>query len=360
MRFRAVLLVTAFLAACDRKIETAQPEQAPEAPAVAEVAAADSYGEPGEEVNDVAFWSHPSVAFESLLLAVTDAAIDAFAVETGERVFALEGGADSIAVFYAGAGSPGHLIAGGDGAYRIFAVAADGKSAAPLGGLIDAGADVPVFCVRSGPAPAVYEIAGGAVAARTLTIVASRAELGAPVRLADAAGAVACHVDPFTDNVITVAGDGAIRRIDAATGTVFGIALPAGLSPVSSGLAAGRTETGDPALQVALLDGATGSVSLFDAGDGHALGAVRVKATFDLTAVGSASQVAIGSANYGGVYRDGALAVVTAGEGAPVRLVPWNGVMGALSLPVLAVPDARTPRGETAEEDVISIEVIEP
>lgn len=358
MRYRAFLIAAALLSACDRKAAAPASEAGTET-VTAEVGAADAFGAPGEQVNDVAFWNHPGVAFESLVLTVNDAAVEAFAVETGELVFSVSGGADSIEVFYSEASSPGYLVAAGDGAYRLFAFAADGKSAAPLG-LYDAAAENPRFCIAGGAEPVVYEIVDGTISSRALKIEQSEAELGLPIKLAETAGAIACHVDPLSDHVIVISSDGAIKRIDAGTGAVFGIALPADLSPESSSVAVGRTEEGDPIVQVALLDGKTGSISLFDGIDGHALGAVRVKATFDLDAVETASRVEIGSANFGGVYRDGALAVVTSGAGAPVRLVPWNGVMGALSLPVPAAPNPRRPKGEPAEEAVISIEVIEP
>ncbi len=358
MRHRAFLIAAVLLSACDRKAADPAPD-ATTPTETAEVAAADAFGASGDEVNDVAFWTHPSVAFESLVLTVNDAGVEAFAVETGERLFSVSGGADAIEVFYAEGSSLGYLVAAGDGAYRMFAIAADGKSASPLA-LFDASAEQPRFCIKGGAQPALYEIAGGTITSRALKIAAGAAQLAAPIRLADAAGATACHVDPLSDNVIVISGDGAIKRIDAATGTIFGVALLADLSPTSTGLAVGRTETGDPVVHVALLDGRAGAISLFDASDGHPLGAVRVKATFDLDAVEAATRIEIGSANFGGVYRDGALAVVTSGDGAPVRLVPWNGVMGALSLPVPAVPNPRMPKGEPAEDRVISIEVVEP
>jgi streptogramin lyase len=362
MRYRAALIAAVALSsACERKTEAPPSEPTPDAPVVAEVAAADSYGVEGERVYDIAFWSHPGVVFESLLLAAADDRITAYRIETGEQKFEIPGGAQGVELFYAGvgAGATGYLLADSGGAYRLNAISQDGAGFNPIA-MANAGVAGAAFCASGGPAPVIYEIVDGKISARTLTIVANGAELGAARAVAAAPNAIACHVDPLSDNVITVSGDGAIRRIDPATGAVFGLALPAGISPVASGLAAGRTEAGDPVAQVALLDADSGSAMLFDAVDGHALGSVRIKATFDLDAVKAATRLAIGSANYGGVYRDGALAVVTSGDGAPIRLAPWNGVMGALSLPVAAVPDPRTPNGAAAEESVISIEVIEP
>jgi hypothetical protein len=361
MRFAAPLALAALLAACERKPEEPIPDPDVKAPAAAEVAAADSYGAPGADVADVAFWSHPSVAFESLLIAATAEAVTAYSIETGESVFEIPGGADEVEVFYAGegAGAQGYLLAAGDGAYRLYTIYQDGAGFDPIttaNGVTSAS----VICAGGGAAPSIYEARGGKLAARALTIVANGAGIGDPRALADIPDAIGCTVDPLTDEIVTASRDGAIRRVDAATGAVFGLALPQDISPSASGLAVARNETGEAQGQVALLDAKSGGVSLFDAKDGRALGAVRVKATFDLGAVESASRIVVGSANYGGVYRDGALAVVTSGDGAPVRLVPWNGVMGALTLPVAAVIDPRAPKGAAAEDDVISIELIEP
>lgn len=358
MRFAPLMIAAVLLVACDRK--GAPPEPAPALPA-AEVAAADAFGSPGETVTDVAFWSHPSIAFESLLLSAGDAGVRADRIETGEAIFEIPGGSDAVEVLYAGVGASatGYLLAAGDGAMRLFRIHQDGSGYDPVA-LADAASSANAFCAGGGAAPKLYEIAGGELSVRMLTIIANGAELGAARALAAADNAIGCHVDPMTEAVILVSRDGAIRRVDPSSGAVFGIALPDGLAPVSSALAFGRDEAGAPVSQVALLDQASGKISVFDASDGHALGAVRIKATFDLGAVTAASRIVIGAANYGGVYRDGALAVVTTGEGAPVRLVPWNGVMGALSLAFPAVTDPRAPAGAPPAEDVISIDVIEP
>ncbi len=358
MRLAPLMFVAILVVACGRK--GASPEPEPNLP-TAEVAAADAFGASGEMVSDVAFWSHPSVAFESLLLSAGEAGLRADRIETGDAIFEIPGRSDAIEVVYAGVGpsATGYLLVSGDGAMRLFRIHQDGAGFDPVA-LANAAFSASAFCAGGGAAPKVYEIDAGKLSVRALTIVADGAELGAARAIAAAEGATACHVDPLTQAVILVSRDGAIRRVDPANGASFGIALPDRLAPVSSALAIGRDETGAPVIQVALLDGPSATISLFDASDGHALGAVRIKATFDLGAVVTASRIAIGAANYGGVYRDGALAVVTSGDGAPVRLVPWNGVMGALSLAVPAVPDPRAPAGDAPEADVISIDVIEP
>jgi len=361
MRFKTLALLALALAACDRKAEVPPAAAEASAPPVKEVAAADAYGTPGDEVTDVAFWSHPTVTFEGLLIAGTASAARAFRIETGEPAFEIPAAGGDLEVLYAGERvlAQGYLISKSNGAYRVFRINQDGKAFDPIA-LENAVAPAGPFCARSGPAPAIYELASGRLSVRSVTIIANGVELGRAQAVAESENAIACHVDPLTDEIITISADGAIRRIDQRTGAVFGIALPQGLAPAASAFAAGRNEAGEPVTMIALLDGAAGAVSFFDAKDGHANGSVRVKATFDLDAVATASRIAIGSANYGGVYRDGALAVVARGEGAPIRLVPLNGVMGALSLPAPVAIDPRSPRAEPADEGVISIEVIEP
>lgn len=361
MRFALALAALVLVAACERKPRKPVPDPDVAAPAVMEVAAADAYGEQGAAVADVAFWSHPTVAFESLLIVATAESIAAFRIETGEQIFEAPGGAEAVEVFYAGEGegAPGYLIAADRGAYRLYAIDKDGAGFGPIE-IENAAAPAGVFCASGGLSPAIFEAAGGRLSARALTIAAGGADFADARPVAEAPDVIGCHVDPLTDEIVTVSGDGAIRRVDPATGAVFGLALPQDLSPSASGAAFGRTETGEAQGQVALLDSRAGVVNLFDLKDGRALGAVRIKATFDLEAVQNASRITVGSANYGGVYRDGALAVVTSGDGAPVRLVPWNGVMGVLSLPVPAAIDPRAPDGPAAEEAVISIDVIEP
>jgi len=362
MRLAIAALTILALTACGRK--SAPAAAGPDAPpaGVLEVAAADGLGEPGDAVKDVAFWSHPSIAFEGLLFAATESAVKAFVIETGLPAFEIPLRADRLEIIYAGVGvqASGHLIASSNGGYQISRIDQDGKAFARIA-LAAASSAAAVYCARGGATPAIFEMtAGGEILKRTLTFIANGADLGEPQKIADVPEAIGCHVDPLSDEINIVGRDGAIRRVDPTTGAVFGVAMPKDLAPSSSAFAVGRNESGERQGLIALLDASAGTVSLFDAVDGHALGRVRIKATFDLDAVQSAAVIAVGSANYGGVYRDGALAVVTAGAGAPIRLVPWNGVMGALSLPVPEVVDPRAPLGKPAEEGIISIDVIEP
>jgi hypothetical protein len=359
-------LALATLTACERKTNAPKPD-APSAEAVREVAAADGYGAPGETVNDVVFWAHPSVNFESLVIAATPDALRSFHVETGEPIGAATdaAGLTAIEIVYApqdGAPSAvGYVIGVADGRYLVRSIHEGTRNFDTI--LVDQGAPAQKrFCAgKVGDGFAIFELGAEALLQRSLSFNAMRAAVGEPTMLAPGRDMIACTVDERTNAVVVTHRDGAIRQIEATTGEAFGLAMPAGVSPESASVAFSKATDGADGGQVAVLDGETGVVRLYDLNDGHALGAVRVKATFDLDAVAQAKSIAIGSANYGNVYRDGALAVITAGgEGAPIRLVPWNGVLTALEQPLGEGFNPRSAYADADEEDVFSIELIEP
>lgn len=362
MRLIALLPALLAFAACERG-----GKEEPAAPAidVKEVAAADGYGEADGKINSVAFWSHPSVNFESLLLVATNLGVEGYSIESGEKVTSVDlAGISAIATVYSGTGAAaqGFLIAARGAGYDFFAI--DNSAGGLFAVSVESGAPGSgKFCAgRAGEALALYEISGDAISARAISIRSAGVSLGDPARLATIAGISACHVDDRSGAIIVIGEDGAIRRVDPLTGESFGLAFIDGGEPSSSALYLRSTAEAEIAAggAIAALDGESGVISLFDIRDGHALGAVRIKSTFDLDAVAAATSIAAGYGNYGGVYRDGALAVVTAGDGAPVRLAPFNGVLDALDLTPGETVDPRAPQAEAAEERVIEIEFEQP
>lgn len=356
MRLTSAALILLALAACER---AKKDEPAAPAVEVREVAAADGYGAPEDAVNAVAFWSHPSVNFESLLIAATDAGLKAFSIESGEEIGSAAAPASKVSVFYLGSGpgAQGYAIASGGGAYSIYAIANDAPSLAPLA-VTGPAPGAEAFCVSGG---VLYEAGGDSLDARDITILSSGAVIGGARKIADAPGVTACHVDDRSGDIITLGTDGAIKRVDPKTGESFGLAFVSGAATASALFLMTAPEPAYPSGgALAVLDGESGVISLFDLVDGHALGAVRIKSTFDLDAVAAAKTIAAGYGNYGGVYRDGALAVITAGDGAPIRLAPWNGVLDALKLPLGENVDPRAPQPAAEPERVIDIELEQP
>lgn len=361
MRLTAAALVFLLLAACERPAKEEPAEPPARAVEVREVAAADAYGEPDESVNAVAFWSHPSVNFESLLLAATDTGLEAFNIETGERVASAGAApASALAVFYSGDGqtAEAYAVALSGGIYEFYAIANDAPAFTPLPAT-NTRAGATAFCAGGG---ALYEAGRGRLAARDIGLSANGVSLSAARDIAPVDKIAACAVDDRAGDIIAISSDGVIRRIDPETGEVFGLAIAEGVKADASGVFLMQTAEPEnaPGGAVVLLDGEAGTARLYDLIDGRALGAVRVKSTFDLDAVASARSIAVGYGNYGGVYRDGALAIVTTGDGAPIRLVPWNGVLAAIQLPLGENVDPRDPHPAAEDEGVLSIEFIEP
>jgi outer membrane protein assembly factor BamB len=348
------LLFAAALAACERPPKP--PEPAPVE--VTEVAAADGFGAEGAAVAAVAFWSHPTLSFQSLVIAAGDDGLQALNIETGDAVWSGgPAGAKQVEVFYEG--GAGYLLASDGVAYRAAAIDNATRALSPLA-VANAAAGAG-FCVGPrGGRTALYEIgAAGDVAWRAIAVAGSNLTLGAPQKVAGAGRVRFCHVDARDGGLITIAADGAIRRIDAATGEAFGLAIADGAID-STAVVLKTREDGGGGGQIAVLDGAAGIIRVFDLADGRPIGAVKVKSTFDLDAVASAKAIAAGYGNYGAVYRDGALAVLAEGGGAPIRLVPWNGVLSALAQPLGETVDPRAPNPIVEEEDILSIEFKEP
>jgi len=349
------------LAACGGPKSDA-PDAAP-APVIdaKEVAAADGYGAPGEKVSAVAFWSHPSVNFQGMLLASTNTGLKAFNIETGDVVATGDGPAAALlAVAYSGTGraAQGYAVTESGGAYQVYAIGNEAPSLTPLPANNSA-AGAASFCVSG---TELYEAGHDQLAVRDISLTAQSATISDARTLASVSGIVACHVDDRSGDVITVSKDGAIKRITPSTGEAFGLTLVDGLKADASALFLTTTTApeGEPGGAIAVLDGKNAVIRLFDLVDGHALGAVRIKATFDLDAIISARTISAGYANYGGVYRDGALAVVTEGDGAPIRLAPWNGVLAALSLPLGETVNPRDPHPAAKDDGVLSIEFQQP
>lgn len=363
MRLIAALAFTVVFAACERAKPPAPAE--PAAPVdIREVAAADAYGAAGDKVNAVAFWSHPSVNFQGLVIASGPAGLRGFDIESGSLVASAgdAGATEGVGVIYVGPKpAQGYAIAAAGAGYVARSIDNETRAFAPVA--IEMGAPrAGAFCIgRRGGGHAVYEIIGDGVAARELVVGEGQISLGDPRSFASVKDVASCQVDDRDGAVVTIGNDGAIRRIEPDAGESFGLALIDGMIAdgsailMSSGVADENTHGG----AVAVLDGKSALIRVVDLADGHALGTVRVKSTFDLEAVASASAIASGSGNYGNVYRDGILAVV-ANDGAPIRLVPWNGVLAALQVPLGENVDPRDPSPAPEDDGVIDIELVKP
>ena len=363
------VLPFALLNACDRASDDTVAI-APPAVDIREVAAADGYGEEGDVVKDVAFWAHPTVNFASLVLAATDKGLATYNIEYGEPGASAEfENARSVDVAYAGEGAAarGFAIVEADGGeFRFYEIDNASMALWLRPSLVIAGAG-DGFCAAS----------GGEAADFTIHRLAGARMVSHDVRVSDAG------ISSLASTSTTLPGETRHCAVDVRSGAVYGIDAGGALFVVDAPGADARkiAETGIKGAKdiaafamvsasagdapcctrLAVLSPDEAVVYLFDGGDGHALGAVKVKATFDLAAVTSASALGAGAGNFGGVFRDGVMALAT-DEGAPIRLVAWNGVIDASELELGETISARPAAQPVEDEDlsVISIEVIEP
>ncbi|GJL94219.1 MAG: hypothetical protein DHS20C05_06240 [Hyphococcus sp.] len=340
------------LAACSQENQSEAPAVAPVE--ILNVLASDELSGIGAPANGIAFWSHPNVAFNSLIVVATTDGLVSYNVEDRSEVSRVPGlNAQGAGVSYFGFGPQADgIVATFDQDARTFALYSIdniGRTFSPLsGGPAVRGAirgfcfgraltsDAPsLFIIQKGELQ-VYNFARDASAPDTV-ITASQALIETPDNL------VSCAVDR-DGVVITAAEDGSIYRLDndqsfaspfaianiTDTGSIAVIDAAASVDDEPDGGEPSDVESGVSG-QLALLDEATGAVHLFSAEDGHFMGAVKIAQTDEIEGVDGAASMGANGANLGGLYRDGVVAIGLR-DFDTLRLIPMNGVSNALEI----------------------------
>lgn len=374
MRLAALAAATALLvlAGCGR--DATPPPPAPPQPLTPPVAviAADEFGPAGGHVAGVALWTHPTLAFNGLVIAAGRAGLDAWNIEDGEAVARLDGAAfDGVAVAYIGVGrdAQGYAaarLAGGDRAFRFYAIDNITRAFTLQSTMfISERNDARGFCLGRSPQGSglvMYEMRADGWRATALAFNDGVVSAGGAATGQRRGGFEHCVGDDLDGAAIAVTAEGELYRLADGVATPIaatGVARPAGLGLALNGL--GDDEPPQPCCgQIVLLDGETGVVRLYDREDGRALGAVRLEASFDVAAVGAATALGVGYGNYGGIYRDGVIALAVDGEEPVVRLTPFNGAMDALAAPLGDAADPRDLAPQREADIVIDIDVVRP
>ena len=362
MRFRALAAFTVFaLAACDRAEEHAEPAPAP-APRV-EVAVSDELPGLTAPATGIAFWDHPALSFNSMMIiANADGAI-AYNIEDGTEVARIDGvDAGGAAVSYIGIGAQAAgVLALHDQAANSFQFhGVDNASRAflPIEGETPASGTVQGFCfgrAEGATGPSLFVLRSGAIsifnygAGPDGLMLLNESEMDALGNLA------ACAIDR-SGLLIVATDDGFVYRLDRPEA----YANPLAHAPVTQtgGLAIlnaaheGEEEGSSSVIgQILLFDEADGAIHVFDSENGRALGVVAATGASQIDGVSSGSVMGATSANLGALYRSGLVAfgVEAEGEAGPVvRVMPYNGVLNALSLPEV---EAISPRGKLLETE---------
>ena len=376
MRSLVALSLCIFAAACERQAirgsESTENDTKTEVLAAAEVKVAREIGSLQGRINDIAFWAHPSLAFNSLVLAATKSGVYSFNVEDSSPVANIPGlDAVDIDIFYVGSSADARGIAAirdrRERRFRFFAIDNISREFAELASLSPPDPGAESFCIgadRTGQ-HRLYALAGDAM--QIYDIQAGETDIALePVGRAEAPeGVTNCAADDLDGAVFAITQNGDVYRYTAETG--FGAQfVSTGFQDATDIAVAlnGLVEGGDASKccgQLAILEGATGVVGIYDRNGGHAVGAIKIGASFDFEGVDTATALALGYANYGGVFRNGVLALAVDGEASAVKLAPFNAVMDALQVSLGPSPDPRELVPEEGDDElIIDLEPIQP
>ncbi len=371
---RACLIaaVAALLAAtaCGERVDTPIADEAKQAPDPVGVIASDALSDLTAPPTGIDFWTHPNVSFNSLIVVASADGLASYNVEDRTEVSRIPGvSLQGVAISYIGFGPLAAGVAAtfdeAEGAFQFFGIDNVSRLFLPLEGGPTIRGSVRGFCfgrAANSPDPTLFVIQRGELkifnVAPAMNGETARISINGENGMPIPDTAAACTVDA-TGIVYVLTTSGEVYRVDSDQSfeTPFAVAF-ADNSPGIAFMGSVQADDGSSvAGQIAVLDGETGIVELFDASDGHALGATRIDAADDIDAVTQATVMGASVANLGGLYRDGAIALGVAGETPAVRLIPANGVANALGIPSL--PPAN-PRGEAPTNEETNNLIINP
>ena len=350
----ALLVSAAAFAACDRAAPPEPKTTGAETEAVSavDVAATDEFGPFDAAVNDIAFWTHPTLAFNGLALVATANGVVALNIEDGAEVARLDIGAvEAIDVAYIGYGTnaQGYLGISAGGEFRLAEIDNITREMALIDAPMPALGGARGFCLAAAPVGAIvlrYDMQADGWAMQPVYNTGgmqspSVQAVAANENYADCtAGDAGVYLLTDEGLVYTLSDSGAIEafQIEDSRGDAIGVV-------------ANEIDGGGAADTVVIFDSGAGVARIVR--DGATLGAVRIGASFDIETVSDATAVGVGSGNFGGVYRDGVIAMGVGGDQPAVRLVPFNGVMDSLGEAVGAGLDARTLAAPEEEDELV-------
>ena len=362
MRLSALLLATLlFAASCDREAKTpdgAEPQETQDATyeAAGAISAPVSDELPGlpAPATGIAFWDHPTLSFNGLMIVATEAGVIGYSMEDGVEVTRIDGvNANGLGVGYLGVGPQAAgfvaVIDGAENAFFFYGVDNQTRAFLPLNAGPSA-AGVKGFCLGRGAdaaTPSLFAIQRGRIRIYNLAASASGVQIESEAELAAPNDLVSCAVD-LEGALLAADEDGDIFRLAgedsfaAPFARAPSVARPGPLAVIPAAMDEGARTEG----LIFLAGLGKGQVAVFDS-TGEALGAVVLEGTGDMPAVGAAQSFGATGANFGALYRNGVIAFgVSGAEGGPaVRIAPASTVKNALAVPL---GEPVSPRGGAA------------
>ena len=347
----------AALAACERQAAEAPEPTAP--PIVAEATVSDELPGLSAQPTGIAFWEHPSLPFNSLMIVASADGVVSYNIEDGNEVSRIPGvNMNGAAVSYLGVGpqAAGVLAAfdADENAFKFFGIANTSRDFLPIeGGPVIRG-NVRGYCFGraiDGTAPTLFVVQKSELSVFNFEQASSGLDLTDEATLPIPENIQSCAVD--VDGVVLGAtANGEIYRIAGSDSFAAPFAEADMTSAGALNVVAFSSQgAGDSTMNgnILMVERATGAVHMFDRADGRAIGVVNIVGTEDLAGVDAAGAMGAVSSNLGGLYRNGAVALsVATEEGPAIRIVSVNGLLNALDV---ATGDAISPRGAIPEID---------
>ena len=363
MRITTLAVICLFgLAACGQEGD-APPKDETIDVAPTTVAAADQLNNTNGSVTGIDFWSHPNVAFNSLMIIAGENGITSYNIEDGSEVSTIPGvSARGAAVSYLGFGPRARgLLAFFDteeNAISIFEIDNVTRNFKPVTGNIAIRGTVRGLCFGRGlntEGPTLAILQKGSLTRYEFRIDNATLTASATAKETAPDDVVSCAIDNVDGSVfVDTRENGAIHRIGTeGPGALFATGDFDNVGDIAV-LSATKIDENGVAFsgQVVVLDKTNAMMHAFDRADGHLLGKITIGDAFEIEAVTTSNVMGAVSANLGSIYRNGAIALSLGDEDGTVRLIPANGLINALALPD---GDALNPRGLIMEEEESSL-----
>ena len=362
----ALALLAAIPAACDRAAKD-QPK-APEPAIVASTQVSDELPGLDAPATGIAFWEHPTLAFNGLMIVAGEKGLVSYNMEDGNPVARVDGfDAQGVAVDYLGFGTQAVGFAAfldrAENTFRFYGIDNNTRAFLPLDpGPVIRGA-VRGFCMgraQTADAPTLFVIQKSKIQLFNLAANNSGVAIAGETTIETPDNIASCTVD--SDGVLIVAAeDGALYRVagENAFATPFAQTEIASVGEIGLVIAAADaaaeaedtlSDTQSTFGHILMADKASGALHVFDREDGRKIGVVTFDALDALAGVDHADVFAATGANLGGLYRNGVVAfgVGDGVDGPTIRLAPTSSVANALSQ---SVGTTLSPRGVMLEGD---------
>ncbi len=363
-----VMLLTSltFLSGCERNEANAPSATAPVEQV--EISASDRLSDLSTTTTGIAFWSHPNVAFNSLVIVASQDGITSYNVEDASEVSRIPAvNAQGAAVSYLGLGAQARgLLVFFDidaSAFKIHAIDNGSRSFQPVGGEIPVRGALRGFCFGRAidkQSPVLFALQKGEMTRYAIEVEGDTLTASAGVTQAIPDDVQSCTIDGIGGAALIARSNGEIYRMaDDGPGVLV---VNTGITNIGDVAVLLSKNTEENAQSVSgliiALNRETGELHIFNRENGQPISGVTVMAEDvdseygEFIAVDAGDVMGVASANLGGLYRDGVMALGVGNadteQPAVVHLIPVNALKNVLNLPE---SEPVNPRGRIAEPE---------